>query len=148
MTPVAPRPKRSKTPQLLALCILGAAGFLALIHFGLDAIERRAASRVPNPVPATVAAIAAGHHTYDVHCASCHGSNGDGKGERAANLWSKPTNFRDPAATQSQTDGELFYVTSKGDWPMPEFQSKLSDAERWQVIDYLRTFAQVAPDAH
>ena len=38
-------------------------------------------------------------------------------------------------------DGQLFEEITKGDLPMPAFEDKLSDEERWQLVDYIRTFA-------
>jgi mono/diheme cytochrome c family protein len=40
------------------------------------------------------------------------------------------------------TDGELYWQTTYGRRPMPAFRDKLSEPERWEVVDYIRTFAQ------
>lgn len=143
------RRRRSKTPQFVALAILLACALAALFNFALDSAQRRAARRLPNPVPATADALAAAKTNYETKCASCHGTNGDGKGEKAANLWTAPTDFRNAGAMSRHTDGDLYWVTTKGNWPMPSFKSKLSDLERWQLIDYIRTFARAngAPTA-
>jgi len=37
-------------------------------------------------------------------------------------------------------DGELYWQISKGRRPMPAFANKLSEQQRWQVVDYIRTF--------
>ena len=137
-------PRRSKKPQFVALAILALVGGIALFYSVLDSAQRRAAHALPNPVPATEDSIAAGKSGYSSHCASCHGAVGDGKGDKAQGLWSKPTDFRDPRLNR-RTDGDLYWITTKGSWPMPAFQRKLSDTERWQVIDYIRTFAQHSP---
>ena len=39
------------------------------------------------------------------------------------------------------TDGELYWQTTYGRRPMPAFAHKLSDEQRWKVVDYIRTFA-------
>lgn len=39
------------------------------------------------------------------------------------------------------TDGELFWRISEGHLPMPPFKNKLSEAERWELVDYIRTFS-------
>jgi len=41
------------------------------------------------------------------------------------------------------TDGQLFYWVSYGvqGTAMPAFKDSLSEEERWNVINYLRTFA-------
>lgn len=139
--PPPSRRKRSKTPQYLALGILLIVGLGACVSFLRERIEERAMHNTPNPVPATSENLAAAKTNYDSHCASCHGSAGDGKGDKADGLWSKPTNFRDTGDLSRHTDGDLYWVTTKGSWPMPAFESKLTDTQRWQLIDYIRTFA-------
>jgi mono/diheme cytochrome c family protein len=136
------RRRRSKTPLLTALGILVAAGVFALASSIRTGMERRAAHSMANPVPATPQVLAAAKENYDSHCASCHGSAGDGKGDKANGLWSKPTDFRDATHMARATDGDLYWVTTKGNWPMPAFDKRLSDEERWELVDYVRTFAK------
>ena len=40
------------------------------------------------------------------------------------------------------TDGELYYMITKGEQPMPSFEDKLTDRERWDAVEYIRTFAK------
>lgn len=126
--------------------------FVAVLYGGVTAIrlmsERSAlaeAKGLKNPVPATGSALIAGKRIYQEHCQSCHGGDGDGRGERAENLSATPMDFTNAAKMANVTDGELFWVTTTGHRPMPAFEKKLSEQERWQVVDYLRTFA--APPA-
>jgi mono/diheme cytochrome c family protein len=144
---VPPRRKRSKTPLFIALAVLGVIVLFALIRLTINSLERSKAHRMVNPIPATPAAVATGKNLYQTHCASCHGSDGDGQGDRAGELWSKPTDFRNAAKMERSTDGDLYWVTTKGNWPMPAFENKLTPLERWQVIDYIRTFAQPGSSA-
>ena len=76
------------------------------------------------------------------HCQSCHGLNGDGKGERAEKLSVAPADFTDAHRMSQKTDGELFWQISEGRRPMPAYKGKLGEEERWQVVDYIRTFSQ------
>lgn len=94
-----------------------------------------------NPVPATAAALAAGKQSYAEHCQKCHGEKGNGRGEKAAELSVAPTDFTDTHKMQRLYDGELFEEITRGDMPMPAFEDKLSEQERWQIVDYVRTFA-------
>ena len=41
---------------------------------------------------------------------------------------------------QNQTDGELFWKISEGRKPMPLAKITLTDDQRWDVINYVRTF--------
>lgn len=130
---------RRKRFALVALFVFAGAGLAALVSFARDRAARRAAHNMANPVPATAQVLAEGKKNYDTHCASCHGVDGDGKGDKAAGLWSKPTDFRSPRLAR-RTDGDLFWVTTKGNWPMPAFEKKLSDFERWRLVDFIRTY--------
>ena len=49
--------------------------------------------------------------------------------------------FANARAMAAITDGELYWQITKGARPMPSFES-LSEQERWQLVDYVRMFAQ------
>ena len=100
-----------------------------------------AARKLKNPVPPTAEAIAAAKQDYREHCQSCHGEKGDGKGEKAPELSVAPGDFTDLRTMRSRTDGELFWQITRGRLPMPAFDDKLTDQQRWQLVDYIRTFA-------
>jgi len=100
-----------------------------------------------NPVPAGNESIAAGMSIYKDRCANCHGERGDGRGEKAEQLSIAPSNFTDAHKMSASTDGELFWKISKGRRPMPAFKDKLSEQERWQLVDYIRTFSTRLVDA-
>jgi mono/diheme cytochrome c family protein len=108
---------------------------------------RAQARKLKNPYPATSEALAAGMRVYTEHCRNCHGRYGDGKGDRARELWVAPGDFTNRSKMNQLSDGELFWQVSRGRLPMPAFQDKLSEQQRWQVVDYLRTFAETAPPA-
>ena len=40
-----------------------------------------------------------------------------------------------------QTDGALFWKTTEGKKPMPEYSKLLKDDERWDVVNCIRTLA-------
>ncbi len=133
--------KRSKTPGYVGIAILAALVLIGVASFARDRIAQRAAHNLTNPVPATAAVLAAAKTNYDSQCASCHGSNGNGKGDKAQGLWNTPTDFRNANHMARRTDGDLYWVVTKGSWPMPAFEDKLTPIERWQLVDYIRTFA-------
>jgi len=99
------------------------------------------ARALANPIPANATSIAAGKAIYDDRCAECHGSAGDGNGSKSMRYRVKPANFTDAAVMETRTDGELYWKITTGRKPMPSFETKLSDEERWMVVDYIRTFA-------
>jgi mono/diheme cytochrome c family protein len=118
------------------------AGAVALAYGVTDWIEQRRVSKMPNPVPATAGNLQAGTKIYSDHCVQCHGSKGDGKGQKAAELSVEPGNFTDVRKMQEFTDGDFFWRITKGRSPMPGYEDKLTPEQRWQVIDYVRGFAR------
>jgi mono/diheme cytochrome c family protein len=138
--------KQERRLILAALFVILIAGVAALGHAVTAWSTRAAARKLNNPVPPSAEVVAAGMQTYRQHCQKCHGENGDGKGAKAAELSVAPGDFTQVAKMRDLTDGELFWEITKGRRPMPAFADKLSDQERWQVVDFIRTFA--APAAH
>ncbi|MGH9572326.1 MAG: c-type cytochrome [Candidatus Acidiferrales bacterium] len=136
------RRRRSKTPGYIGLVILGALVLVFAVSFTRERVEESAAHDLQSPVPPTPAALAEGKTNYNLKCASCHGSSGDGKGDKAQGLWKTPTDFRNAAKMDRRTDGDLYWVTTKGSWPMPAFEDQFSDLERWQLVDYIRAFSE------
>lgn len=100
-----------------------------------------AEARNKNPIPVNEASLGAGQKVYLKRCAGCHGKTGNGDGPDAADLGIHPAKLSDPAV-RGQTDGELFWKISKGKKPMPAYASRLSPADRWNVINYLRTLTK------
>jgi mono/diheme cytochrome c family protein len=89
-----------------------------------------------NPVPANAASIGRGKTVYTARCASCHGSSGKGDGPAAKDFKESPG---DMTKLGGQSDGAIFWKITEGKKPMPPFATKLSEQQRWDVINYLRT---------
>ena len=121
------------------LATLGLA--LAVLVLGIHNWAWRAQARkLKNPYPPSAETLAAGNEVYTKHCRNCHGALGDGKGEKAAELSIAPGDFTDRSKMEELSDGELYWQISKGRRPMPAFADKLNEQQRWQVVDYIRTF--------
>jgi|GEM_PF-63344 len=89
-----------------------------------------------------------GRETYAKRCLACHGEKGDGQGPVAEFLNPRPRDFvaaaykfRTTASGEAPTDEDLFRVVTNGipgtamsGWTI------LSEAERRQVIAYIKTF--------
>ena len=43
---------------------------------------------------------------------------------------------------REESDGALFWKITVGKKPMPGYGTRLSPADRWNVINYLRSFAR------
>jgi mono/diheme cytochrome c family protein len=128
--------------KVAVLFVIVAAGGAIVLYYHRDWSAPAAAKNLQNPVPATDESIAMGRMNYSTHCQNCHGDKGDGKGPRADSLLIAPSDFTDAQAMSLVTDGELFWKISHGRRPMPAFQDKLTETERWQLVDFIRTFAQ------
>lgn len=128
--------------SILVLGISLALVLWASAHTKKDWPVPEEAKKVANPVPATADSIAAGKLLYTTHCEQCHGEQGKGDGPEAEMYKTKPADLTDAHMMGEMTDGELFYKITEGRRPMPSFKTKLTDTERWQLVNYLRTFAK------
>ena len=101
------------------------------------------AMTVENLVAATEESIAAGAAVYTQYCAVCHGNEGKGDGPGAAGLTPKPADFS-AEHVQVLSDGGLYWFITNGvpNSAMPPWGSALSEQQRWEVVNFLRTFKQ------
>jgi mono/diheme cytochrome c family protein len=100
-----------------------------------------AEARKRNPVAINESSLAAGQKIYLKRCVACHGKTGNGDGPDAVDLGIHPAKLSDPGLRE-QTDGELFWKITVGKKPMPNYGTRLSPTDRWNVINYLRTLAR------
>jgi mono/diheme cytochrome c family protein len=126
---------RTNTPSIALgiMCSLLCLIFNQTLHATADKWQAPPeASAVPNPEANNTAAPAAGRKAFMRACVNCHGEEGAGQENGAADLRS--------AEVQSQTDGALFWKISKGSTAngMPTFTS-LPETERWDIVTFLRT---------
>lgn len=97
------------------------------------------ASAKKNPVPADAASIGRGKLVYTAECFTCHGASGKGDGPQAGQLEKNPGNL---TKLQGQSSGALFWKVSEGKKPMPTFTTKLSEQQRWDVVNYIQTLGK------
>ena len=100
-----------------------------------------AEARKKNPVAVSESSLAAGQKIYVKRCVACHGKTGNGDGPDAADLGIHPAKLSDPLIRE-ETDGGLFWKITVGKKPMPNYGSRLSPTDRWNVINYLRSLAR------
>lgn len=80
-----------------------------------------------------------GKETYVANCLTCHGCAGNGLGSYAGTLIVTPADFKqDPF--QKMPDDQWFWHVSEGiqGTVMPPWKESLSEAERWDVIRYVK----------
>ncbi len=125
--------RRRHTLLIGSACTLVAVG--AAVALSPLMVEAYPTSYVRPPVTYNAASIAEGMSIYQAHCASCHETPTIGR----VTLAEWPANHRAPVR---RTAGELFWWITHGEPErgMPEFGSRLGEAERWHVINYIRAF--------
>jgi mono/diheme cytochrome c family protein len=96
-----------------------------------------------NPVKPTPEGMAEAKKLYGYHCAMCHGKDGDGKGDLAADMKLQLKDWRDPNALAKMTDGELFYIVTNGRGKMTGGEGDRTKEEvRWNLVNVVRGFAK------
>ena len=104
------------------------------------------ADRTKNPVASSAESIAKGKELYLAkdkgNCVFCHGENGAGNQENLSRLRRKPADISSKERMSSMTDGEVFWKITKGiNGIMPAGEKKMTEEERWHVVNYIRTLA-------
>jgi mono/diheme cytochrome c family protein len=100
------------------------------------------AKELKNPVPPSEANISAAKKIYQDRCVNCHGDAGKGDGSEAMMYDPPPADLTDVAKMSKVTDGEIYYQITEGRKPMPAFKNRLTETERWQLVYWVRSFAE------
>jgi mono/diheme cytochrome c family protein len=78
--------------------------------------------------------LTTGQTIFNTYCAACHGENGVGTVLGAAD-------FTDLRFMADRAPRDFYLTITQGKGSMPAWQGRLSQEERWAVIDYLMTFS-------
>jgi mono/diheme cytochrome c family protein len=129
-----------KTKTVLASCVLSICTGVA-IGGSCDWKAPPTAVNRPNPVPSNANTIALGQKLYVANCFTCHGESGKGDGPGGAALEKKPADLAACIKANNETDGSLFWKISEGRSPMVSWKASLSETQRWELVNYIKTFA-------
>lgn len=94
-----------------------------------------------NPIAATLESIGAGQKIYAKTCTMCHGKSGDADGPAVIELNIHPARLSDPNLA-NESDGSLFWKITTGKKPMPAYGKRLSETDRWNLVNYVRTLSK------
>ena len=123
--------------------------FVAIICFA--GIQNSSAQNKPWAAPSAAQTVknpdmtaTGGKALYVSYCTPCHGQSGKGDGPAAAALTPKPADHTS-MALKSETDGSLFWKISEGRKPMPQYKLAFTTAQRWQLVNYIRSLSSKSP---
>jgi len=137
-----------------------------LVHKGLSVREQPTAAEVhlarllrrlavpghalalSNPLTPTAEVIAKARAHFADHCAGCHGNDGRGRTSIGMNLYPKAPDMT-LAATQSMSDGEIFYTIKHGirltGMPAWGADTPQDDEASWGLVHFIRHLPDVTP---
>lgn len=87
-----------------------------------------------NPLDFTAMSINSGKKLYEKRCVSCHGWPSEGKNIMPS-IPDLGTNI-----TINKDDGTLYATLTNGVGAMPAYKDVYNDEERWEIINYIRSF--------
>jgi mono/diheme cytochrome c family protein len=138
--------KKYKLRRLLFVALLGMIVIsivLAALRRGEWVIPEEAALR-ENPLSPSPKNLEAAQGLYKENCAECHGDTGKGDGPKGRKLFTEPSDLTSTARIGSLSDGSLFYEISEGRRPMPEFKTRMTEEQRWQLVLLMRSVSGTA----
>ena len=95
----------------------------------------QALANLKNPLATTDENLANGKKMYDIYCAVCHGTKGDGQGVLVKNgKFLGVPNYKD----RPITEGSIYHVIYYGRNMMGSHAGQLNEKERWQVTQYVQ----------
>jgi len=96
-----------------------------------------AINRVRNPVARTAESLDRGKEVFGIYCYPCHGPTGQGDGPVAEKFIQPPSLTAEKA--KGYTDGYMYELLRFGRGIMPMYGDKVRGADRWHVVNYIRS---------
>lgn len=105
--------------------------------FGQDWIVPADKASIENPSEYNLENVKKGKDIYQLNCKSCHGDAGK---NNALPLVPAPPDITSEKM-HLNTEGGLFYKITAGKGGMPQFESTLSEDDRWRVVNYIMNYS-------
>jgi len=118
---------------LVALLFLGSVSTFAQSDWKLEDAQ----TKIKNPVQADDASLKEGKALFTTNCKTCHGDPGKNNG---LPLVPKPSDMAEAAFLSANTDGAIYTKMTDGRITMPSFKAVLTETQRWQIVNYIRSF--------
>ena len=99
-----------------------------------------------NPITDKAASASRGEKLFVNNCVKCHGFTGNGFGTVAHGFTTWPRQLWAWNNTGPETDGYLFWFITNGRSDMPPWGLILSENERWDLINYIKTIKNPETD--
>jgi mono/diheme cytochrome c family protein len=91
-----------------------------------------------NPITPTAESVARGKALFEINCRICHGETSAERGPVGKKLVPPPPGL-DHDMVKGLADSTIFKAITFGFGRMPSFKNKLMPAERWDLVNFVRT---------
>ncbi|MBN8418112.1 MAG: cytochrome c [Verrucomicrobia bacterium] len=97
--------------------------------------------------------IKRGEQRYNINCAICHGTSGNGKGVTSkygiltAYNFQQPGNLDPANAAAYRADGAIFDVITNGKGLMGSYGGNITLRDRWAIVAYIRSLQIAAKES-
>ena len=144
---VRDRRPRWASPARLGAVAAGVPGLILVLSGAFDLTGSSASGPAANPIADTVSSVDRGAVVYQATCARCHGVDALGGGVDAGTTQVRPPNLRS-GHLNAHSDGDIYQWISNGlPGGMPAWSGTLSETDRWNLVNYLRSIDGRGPTA-
>ncbi len=134
--------------MLKSFLLFAAVVLLVLASASAPAGPPQDATQAPAAKKMSPESLAKTKKMYEMDCALCHGSTGDGKTDLAKDMQLTMLDWTDPKSLSTMSDQALFDAIRKGKGKMPpEDEGRAKNEEVHNLVIYIRKLAKDQPAA-
>ena len=134
--------------MLKSFLLFAAVVLLVLASAPAPARPPQDASQAPSAKKVSPEGLTKAKKMYEMDCALCHGSTGDGKTDLAKDMQLTLLDWTDPKTLSNLSDQALFDAIRKGKGKMPpEDDGRAKNDEVRALVTYIRKFGKDQPAA-